>query len=300
MFLNTRKYLLQVGDFTFQIESDVASIQDYLFTHYQQCLRENNDSLYIDYYVAVKHGPWYRRLLNKPQVEFFFNHLSPFKPLPLSQAHALLEWGMNWVISTQAHQHLIIHAACLEKNGKGIIISAPSGSGKSTLCAYLVSQGWRLLSDELALIDTNTLMMHGLARPISLKNQSIEVIRPYFNDANFSNIAVDTHKGTICLLKPPLASIGQVEDAVKPSLLVFVNFNRNEELFIEPVESAIALTEIIQNSFNFGLLNLKGFQCAKNLVNTCDALYVEYSDMEACELALSQYLTEENYCDKAS
>lgn len=299
MFLNTRKYLLQVGDFTFQIESNVASIQDYLFTHYQQSLKENCDNLYIDYYVAIKHGPWYRRLL-KPQVEFFFNHISPFKPLPLSQAHALLEWGMNWVISTQAHQYLIIHAACLEKNGKGVIISAASGSGKSTLCAYLVSQGWRLLSDELALIDTDTLMMHGLARPINLKNQSIDLIRPYFDDASFSNVAVDTHKGSVCLLKPPRSSIEQAHKTVKPSLLVFVNFNQDEELFIEPVESSIALTEVIQNSFNFGLLSIQGFQCAKSLIRACDALYVEYSDMQACELALSQYLTEENYCDKAS
>ncbi|UUM32241.1 HprK-related kinase A [Vibrio japonicus] len=297
MFLKTRKYLLQVGNFSFEIESDVSSIHHYLTKHYQHNLRQNDGRQFVDYYVSIRHGHWLRRLF-KPQVEFFFNHLKPFKPLPLSQAHAFLEWGMNWILSTQAHQYLIIHAASLEKNGKGVIISAPSGSGKSTLCAYLVSQGWRLMSDELALIDTETLSMHGLARPINLKNQSIDVIKPHYNNDSFSKVAIDTHKGTVCLLKPPRSSIEQAQQPVKPSLLVFVNYNEDETIFMEHVDKPIALTEIIKNSFNFGMLNLKGFQCAKKLVQSCDAIYVEYSDLKACNLALTNYLEEDISCDK--
>lgn len=299
MFLKNRLYLLQVGEFTFQIESNVSTIHDYLYTHYRSNLKEPSSQTYVDYYIAIKHGCWYRRFF-KPQVAFYFNHLAPFKPLPLSQAHALLEWGMNWVISTQAHQHLIIHAASLEKNGKGIIISAPSGSGKSTLCAYLASQGWRLLSDELALVHTESLAIHALARPISLKNQSIDVIKPYFSDDHFSDIAVDTHKGTICLVKPPLSSSIRAQETAKPSLIVMVNFNPDEPLYIERMDSAVALTELIQNCFNFGLLNNNGFQCAKKLINTCENLYVEYSNFQDCEQALSHYLETENRCDKAS
>ncbi len=299
IFSKTKKYLLQVGQFTFEVESDVSSLGDYLFHHYDKNLIAPSEDVFVDYQISIKHSHWYRRFL-KPQVEFQYSNIAPFNPLPLSQAHALLEWGMNWIISTQAHQYWLIHAASLEKDGKGIIIAAPSGSGKSTLCAYLVSQGWRLLSDELAMIEPDTLRMRGLGRPISLKNQSIDVMKPYFDHSHFSKIAVDTHKGTICLLKPPLASIEQASKPVDPKLLVFVNYNQDEKLFIETVQSPIALTEIIQNSFNFGLLKMKGFQCAKRLVTECDTLYVEYSDLKACEQALSAYLSEEDYCDKAS
>ncbi|MGR5237696.1 HprK-related kinase A [Vibrio alfacsensis] len=299
MFLTNRIYLLQVGDFIFQIESNVSAIHDYLYTHYRTNLKQPTSNTYIDYYIAIKHGSWFRRFF-KPQVTFYFNYLAPFKPLPLSQAHALLEWGMNWVLSTQAHQHLIIHAASLEKNGKGVILSAPSGSGKSTLCAYLVSQGWRLLSDELALVHTETLTMHSLARPISLKNQSIDVIRPYFDDDHFSDIAVDTHKGTVCLVKPPLPSSIRAQETAKPELIVFVNFNQDETLYIESVEPAVALTEVIQNSFNFGLLNQNGFLCAKQLINNCDTIYVEYSNLQTCEQTLSHYIDEGSRCEQAS
>ncbi|BCN27381.1 HprK-related kinase A [Vibrio alfacsensis] len=298
MFLKTEKHLLQVGGFTFEIESNVSSIHDYLFKHYQHNLCHDDDP-FIDFSISIKHGTGLRRFL-KPQVEFFFNHLKPFKPLPLDQAHALLEWGMNWVISTQAHQYLIIHAASLEKNGKGIIISAPSGSGKSTLCAYLASQGWRLLSDELALIDVQTLEMHGMARPMNLKNQSIEVMRPYYDQTSFSKVAVDTHKGTVCLLRPPFESTKNAQQTALPRLLVFVNYTPKEKMFIEPIDKPTALTEVIQNSFNFGMLNKIGFQCAKKLVKTCDAVYIEYSDFEACELALAEYMEENNHCEQAS
>ena len=52
-----------------------------------------------------------------------------------------------------AHQYLIIHAAVVEKNGLAAILPAPPGSGKGTLTAGSVLSGWRLLSDELTLID---------------------------------------------------------------------------------------------------------------------------------------------------
>src|SRR3546814_969352 len=54
-------------------------------------------------------------------------------------------------------QFLIIHAAALEKSGRAAILPGAPGSGKSTLTAYLVHNGWRLLSDELALIS----LQHG-------------------------------------------------------------------------------------------------------------------------------------------
>jgi hypothetical protein len=41
----------------------------------------------------------------------------------------------------------------LERGGRALLLPAPSGSGKSTLCAGLAFNGWRLLSDELALLD---------------------------------------------------------------------------------------------------------------------------------------------------
>lgn len=64
----------------------------------------------------------------------------------------MFEWGLNWVVAQNAHQFLVIHAAVVERHGRALIFPGAPGSGKSTLCAALLSRGWRLLSDEMALI----------------------------------------------------------------------------------------------------------------------------------------------------
>jgi HprK-related kinase A len=97
----------------------------------------------------------------------------PFTPLPFDEAVAMLEWCLNWCIESRAHQYLIIHAAIVEKHGSACVLPAPPASGKSTLTAGLASRGWRLLSDELTLIDPMSGFAVPIARPIGLKNESI-------------------------------------------------------------------------------------------------------------------------------
>ncbi len=293
-----KEYHIAVGPFIFSVSSDIVALHRYLERHYEGCLLDTDDDHFVDYYVEVAHSSWYRRLY-KPQAIFKFNQHSPFKPLPLNQAHAFLEWGINWVIASQAHQFFILHAATVAKDGKGVIISAPSGSGKSTLCAYLASQGWQLLSDELALIDVKTMNLHGLGRPISLKNHSIELLRDYYSHDSFSKVIKDTHKGTISLLKPTQESISGSDSPVKPSQIIFVQYNPTEDCYSEPVEPALALTEIIRNSFNFNLLSKAGFACARELVAHIPVTYVEYNSFQTCEKLLIEMIDREDSINHA-
>ena len=289
MLAKTEHYLLQVGPFCFDVATDIPVLKDYITQHYlpysRQPLPQAGTECFIDYYLSVQQSRGLRRQF-KPQAHFCFNHHTHFHPMPLEQAHLALEWGMNWVIATQAHQYLIIHAASLEKDGQGVIITAPSGSGKSTLSAYLVAQGWQLLSDEHALVELTTLTMPSLNRPINLKNDAIDVIAPFFSQTDFSARVMTNHKGRISLLKPAMQPLHKVT----PTLLVFIQYNPDEVLFVEPVDKALALTEVIHNSFNLGLLNRQGFMTARDLTTACDALYIEYSDLSACEAQLRQAL----------
>ena len=76
------------------------------------------------------------------------------------------------------------------------------GAGKSTLTAALMLSGWRLLSDEIALVDRDDGLLRRLARPVSLKNASIDIIREHDTRAVFGDMAHDTHKGTVAHLEP--------------------------------------------------------------------------------------------------
>lgn len=285
----SKSYTLQTGPFTVSLESSISLVKNYIQQHYSSCMTNTSDDHFIDYHLGVHHGPLYRRLL-APQAEFRLNHRVPFKPLPLSQAHAMFEWGLNWTITSSANQYFIIHAAVLEKNGQAIIISAAPGSGKSTLSAYLATQGWRLLSDELALIDPVTMQVYGTGRPINLKNQSIELMKNYYPEADFSPIAKDTHKGEVCLLKAPEASIANSHTPATPSLLLFVQYTPDEKCHIEKVPPAKSLIEIISNTFNFGLLNQLGFDIAKKLINNTQAYYLEYNSFSLARDAIDSVM----------
>jgi len=106
---------------------------------------------------------WYRR-----RVFFSIDDEIPFNPLPLAEALAMLEWCLNWCIESRAHQYLIIHAGVVEKHGHAWILPAPPASGKSTLTAGLVSRGWRLLSDELTLLDPASGFAGFFLKPVDL------------------------------------------------------------------------------------------------------------------------------------
>src|SRR5262249_32235391 len=144
------------------------------------------DTQFADFHVSLDPGDGARRWV-RPQCVFRFDGISPFKPLPYGHAVPVLEWGLNWFIANHAHQYLMIHAAAIERHDRRALLPGSSGAGQSTLCAALVGRGgWRLLSDELTLIDLASGMIVPIARPISLKNESIAVIRDFLSDAVLS------------------------------------------------------------------------------------------------------------------
>lgn len=217
---------------------------------------------------------WYR-----PQVNFSFDGLTPFKPLPLPQAYAIFEWGLNWCISNYANTYLMLHSAVVEKQGRAIIFPGVPGAGKSTLCAALSLSGWRLFSDEMALIEPQSGKLVSNPRPISLKNESIQVIRDFSSEAVFGRTIHDTTKGTVAHLKPPEASVLRSSEKSAPTLVVFPSFRKGAKTSLTPVTKSRAFIALCDNSFNYSVLGERGFQRIKSLINTCDCFQFEYSDL---------------------
>jgi len=197
---------LRTGPFSLKVQSRIPAVAEGLAELYGQFEVRNAHEAFADFHVSVNPPAGLRRWV-RPQAAFSFDGRQPFKPLPRDQAFPMLEWGLNWCVSTQAHHYLIIHAAVVEKNGLAAILPAPPGSGKSTLTAGLVLSGWRLLSDELTLIDRKTGLIQPLPRPVSLKNQSIDVIRQFDPEVFINRASHDTIKGTVAHMRPPRDSV---------------------------------------------------------------------------------------------
>ncbi len=217
---------------------------------------------------------WY-----KPKMRFYFGCEEPFLPLPAHQAMPLFEWAINWSMANHSHQYLVIHAACLEKEGKGLVMPAPPGSGKSTLCAGLASRGWRLLSDELAIIDMVDGELVGLARPISLKGRSIDVIKDFAPDSVFSAGVMTETKGLVAHVKPSSESVERVGEKVLPTKIVFPRWVEGVESKLTKREKGKTFLEIAENSFNYSMLGRDGFEAMGRLIGGCSCYDFEYSDL---------------------
>jgi len=63
-----------------------------------------------------------------------------------------------------------VHAACLDWNGRGLMITGPSGAGKSTLAVALSQRGFSLVSDDWTYItqERGRVTAYGISAPVKL------------------------------------------------------------------------------------------------------------------------------------
>jgi HprK-related kinase A len=235
---------------------------------------------FADFHVGLVRPRNLRRWF-KPQVLFLVDGYRAFKPLPLDHAFPTLEWGMNWCVSSHAHRYLMIHAAVIEKHGRAAILPAPPGSGKSTLCAALVNRGWRLLSDELALVRISDGSIVPVPRPVSLKNASIDIIRRYAPDGVFSSPVADTVKGTVAYMKAPSDSIARASEAARPGWLIFPEYEPGSSALLRALPRSRAFMQAADNAFNYSVLGLHGFDTLARLIDMTQCYEFTYSALDA-------------------
>jgi HprK-related kinase A len=263
--------------FVFRIRSESHILARALLTAYGDFEVCDPSSL-IDFDLAVVPVSGLRRWVS-PLIQIEVDGNQPFSPLPESQAFPLLEWAMNWIVTSTAHQYLMCHSAVLASENLAVILPAPPGSGKSTLCAALMMSGWRLLSDELALIDPMTGDLTPFVRPVSLKNTSIAVISGNFAEAVFTDSVTDTIKGTVAHLKPTQISVRQSKTNASPRWLIFPTYSPSSSFELRPIGPAEAVVELARNAFNLPVLGVKGFNALVSVVEKCDCFQLTYSNL---------------------
>jgi HprK-related kinase A len=268
--------LLRLGPFTFAVQAPTKLLLPSLRCFYDDFpVLEPDD--FADFQLCLTKSDG---VLGKfrPGMTVFVDGRSQFKRFAPSLSPVMLEWAMNRCIFTSAHRYLMLHAATVEREGLAVMIVGDSGAGKSTLCAGLVAHGWRLLSDEFALIDLESMALTAIPRPIALKNESIEVI------ANMGQLKlgpkfVGTSKGTIAHALPPIESVACATQVATPKLLVFPGYQAGERLRLQRISPAKTLIRVVQSAFNYVALQSAAFNALCSLVERCPGVFATYSSL---------------------
>lgn len=269
---------VRTGPYTFGIETRIQSVGKAIRRLYGDFPLADEASTFVDFRVGVRRPAGWRSFW-KPQVSFVVDGQDPFNPLPGDQGFPLLEWGLNYCVYGLCHQHLTIHAAVLEQGGRAVILPAPSGSGKSTLCAGLLFSGWRLLSDELTLIDPHDGTIIPMPRPVSLKNESIEVISAFAPEVDFGSRVHETTKGSVAHFRPPTASVLESLRNAAPGWIVLPRFEAGCPARLVPLERSKAFMALVENAFNYDVFGVEGFHLLASVVDRSDCYRFEYGNL---------------------
>jgi hypothetical protein len=65
-------------------------------------------------------------------------------------------YGSVFAIMLMRRGYLPLHACCVERDGRAYAISGVSGAGKSSLAIQLVRRGYRMLADDMTVVDMST------------------------------------------------------------------------------------------------------------------------------------------------
>ena len=266
-----------IGPFRVSVQSRLPAIGQHVLEMYGEHVLA--DAPFADIHLGVDVPGGLRGVFRK-QVNFRFDDEYPFKPLPFNQARPFFEWGLNWCIATTAHQYLIIHAAVVAKHDRCVLIPGRPGAGKSTLCAALVASGWRLLSDEMALIGLADRLIWPVPRPISLKNASIDIIRARSPQVFLGPSFTDTHKGTVAHMRAPAESVAASHVPAKAAWVVYPGYAAGAALAVNGVSPCHSILRLADDSFNLPVLGGEGFQALAEVASACESFELRYSDLD--------------------
>lgn len=277
---------LRIGPFDVLVRSDIGECDQLLHRMYRDhpCLESGRV-----FSCHVRLSAVYR-LRPRPgrYVRFTVDGRQPHEDQPRSQALAVFEWGLNLVIALRAHAFLMLHAAVVARGTRALVLPAEPGDGKTTLCAALASRGWRLLSDEFALLRPETAAFLPMPRPMPLKNESIEVIREFAPDHEMGPAIHGTRKGTVVHVRPPADSVRRQAEPARARWIVFPKWRAGAGLSLEPLAREVGFMRLAANAFNYEVLGEAAFRTVHGLIDRSNCYALVYSDLGAAVDALSR------------
>jgi hypothetical protein len=194
----------------------------------------------------------------------------------------LMQLGQRLLVFKEARQAML-HAAVLAKNGRGFLFPAAAGSGKTTLTAWLLGQGYGLLSDELASIgEANTL--DGFTRPLNIKPGSRALVARF--DWMGAALAQSVLSSDVTLVSWDRHTVNNL----CASIIVFPTYAAGSPIEVESLSQGLCARNLMASLLNARNLPKHGISFAMRLAGTCPSYRVRYSSLQDVSTWLDQIL----------
>ncbi len=191
---------------------------------------------------------------------------------------------MNEVIRSVAentNQYIALHAAAVTKSGINLVIPANTGSGKTSMAAWLVSRGYKYLTDELVLFSPLDTSFEAFYRPFNVKPSGLEVAKQLIKSFNPER-EIKTNDVIIW----PVEFIGEYAQRLEnqnADLFIFPCYSKDSELVIEALSPAQTGMELMACNVNARNLEDHGFKQISEIARQVAGIRLVYSSFEQLE-----------------
>lgn len=268
---------MKLGPFTTQISSYAKELTHFLYDTYRDVPVRTMLGDVTDLIIRVRAPNRLRRYI-RPQLIPDPGFQVPAVPLPTSMAALAFEMGVNLSVALKCCRFLMLHAGVVANDKGGIIMCADSGSGKSTLTAALMEKNYRLFSDEFGIVGLDQPCLHAYPRPVSLKNESINVVRNMAGPDWISPTLKNTPKGSIAYRRPRPEDIALSDKTAPVKLVFFPVFTQGERASARRMAKSETMMKLISSSINYHLLGKPGFDALCHIVSGADAYELRYGN----------------------
>ena len=148
----------------------------------------------------------------------------------------------------QLDDHVAVHAAAASWEGRGIILPGEPDAGKTTLVAGLTQAGMAYLSDEAALIDPGTGLLHPYPRALAMDAQSVDAIPGLRSKLPLDHEQFMRYRFHVA---PDDLRSGAVGGPCRVRYVIAPKYEAGTETALQPMSRAEALMMLAKNSFNF-------------------------------------------------
>jgi HPr Serine kinase C-terminal domain len=165
--------------------------------------------------------------------------------------HAWFRWFYLELLAgtTLAQRHAVpMHAACLERNGVGVLLWGPSGMGKSTLAYACARAGWTFVADDSTILPQNRCDCVVTGKPHQARfREDAPRLFPEFD--GYVTRARPTGKLSI---EVPMASFAGIRTAVRCEVKRMVFLDRGKGGGLDNIGVDSALEQMMQDSRSYG------------------------------------------------
>jgi hypothetical protein len=165
-----------------------------------------------------------------------------------------------------------LHGGVVGWHGCSILVPGNSGSGKSSLVAWFVEAGFDFLTDELAVLAPDGVLLSGFPRALMLRADADAVVGQLSPLRYLRNL----QSGTRLMLRPD--SPASPHENLPCRLMIFPSFLRGAALKLEPIRPVDAAMRLMTFNTNAGNLADGGLAAITRLVRRVPAIALHYGD----------------------